>query len=77
MNIGKFKELLHIYGSDPSRWPKAQLKSAKQFLKDHPEVRELHGEFDAIDRMFAKGRQEKAPNDLLDKIIKKIDTDKN
>ncbi len=77
LTIGRFKELLLTYGSDFARWPAEDAASARLLITHSTEAQAAYQEADSLDTLFNKGKDSKAPADLLDKIMDAVDREKN
>lgn len=73
LTLDYFKDYLLTYGVDIRRWPGVTPEQVETLLATSEEARLLMAEYAPVDTLMQAGKDDSAPEGLLDRIFNAID----
>jgi hypothetical protein len=77
MTTGRLQELILTYGSELARWPDDERDAAFTLLANSAEAQAMLAEYAPVDALMNAGRDDRAPEGLLDRIMQATEPKKD
>lgn len=69
MELGRFREIVDAYGTDPRRWPEDEREKAVAFATSSQEARSLKAEAEKLDGLLSQAAEPISQPTLLDTVM--------